>query len=435
MNATAGLWLRWAGASLMVTCAVLASSSLMAAPTPYDEPRTTAAGSLSLGIASSSRNLDDKNWFEVPRLNLRLTHALAPGVFFKIDFDASSRTAHGGDHPVIAREAYLAYRDGPVDLKMGLQIVAWGRTDVLNPTDNLTPFRYNWLTMTDEEQRLGSFGFRLGYRTAYGRVTAVILPLFRPSVSPLGDTNPVRISEHKPNDPVNTVGLKFEQDGSTVEWSISYLHGPSLRPNLVPTSDFERSLQADLRHPKSNVFGADLSAPWRSIIIRAEAAYSRYSNCCEVDGVDFRRHDNLFVVAGVEKALPGQLRLIGQVFEKRFFDVQGKPVVGSPLRELALGASTLNDESRRSLTGLSFGLYPSQLATAYSATLDGAWIFQTKDFVLRPRFHWILTEAVSINLVGDIYHGDDRAPFGRLHRNSLFMANLQYSFAHEWGRH
>ncbi|MGQ0621186.1 MAG: DUF1302 family protein [Panacagrimonas sp.] len=180
-----------------------------AEPTPYAQQRLKLSGSLSMGASSSNRELDDERSIAVPRVSLKLTQALAPGVYFRYDVDASSRDAHGGGDAVALREAFLNYSDGPLDFRLGVQTIAWGRTDILNPTDNLTPYRYNWLGMTDADQRVGSVAARGSYRTPIGQITGVVLPLFRPSKLPLGDTRPVRIRESEPEEPVDALGLKF----------------------------------------------------------------------------------------------------------------------------------------------------------------------------------------------------------------------------------
>ena len=56
----------------------------------------------------------------------------------------------------VIREAYLDLSHGPLDLRIGKQIIAWGRADRINPTDNLTPRDYTLLVPDDDDQRLGT---------------------------------------------------------------------------------------------------------------------------------------------------------------------------------------------------------------------------------------------------------------------------------------
>ncbi|MGQ0618671.1 MAG: hypothetical protein ACT4QA_01955 [Panacagrimonas sp.] len=407
---------------------------VFAEPRPYAQQRLKLSGSLSMGAASSNRELNDDRSIAVPRVSLKLTQALAPGVYFRYDLDAASRDAHGGGDAVALREAFLNYSDGPLDLRIGVQTIAWGRTDILNPTDNLTPYRYTWLGLTDGDQRVGSFAARASYRTPVGQVTGVVLPLFRPSLVPLGDTGPVRVREIKPEEPVGAYGLKLERQGSSLEWSISYFRGHSLRPNLVPAPDFADSLVLNLRHPRVDILGVDFAMPWRSLILRGEAAYTRADECCDFAGIELRKSDNAFAVLGMERAL-GAWRLVSQAFHKQNFDDAARPRGVPPLLgALARGSDILNEEARPAYSGLSVGAYPASLGTRFSASVDAAWIVQTHDYVLRPRLTLILRDDVSINLAADLYGGDEEGPLGLLGDNSLVMANVQFSFSREWGR-
>jgi len=51
------------------------------------------------------------------------------------------------------REAYIDAYLGPLDLRLGRQIIAWGRADLLNPTDNLTPRNMMVLCYSGAESR------------------------------------------------------------------------------------------------------------------------------------------------------------------------------------------------------------------------------------------------------------------------------------------
>lgn len=388
-----------------------------------------------MGVASSNRLLDDDRSVSVPKGALKITHSLAPGVYFRYDLAASSRDAHGGNDPVALREAYLNYSDGPFDFRIGLQTIAWGRTDVLNPTDNLTPYRYTWLTMSDADQRVGSAGVKLGYRTRLGQITAVALPLFRPTITSLGDTGPITIREKEPEEPLGTVGLRWEHQNERLEWSVSYLHGHSLRPNLMPAQNFDTSLVAELQHPKVDILGADFAAPWRSLIIRGEAAYTRADDCCDYAGIEFRKRDNAFAVLGVETAVISGWRLLAQGFHKKSFEDAALLTGASPILDaIARGSDILNEEVRSELSGLSVGFYPAGLGTRFTGSFDAAWVAQTDDYVLRPRFTVILSDAWTVNLAADLYDGDKEGPLGRLSDNSLVMGNVQYSFSRDWGR-
>jgi hypothetical protein len=58
------------------------------------------------------------------------------------------------------REAYVNAYVGPVDLRLGKQIIVWGRADALNPTNNLTPVDFRIRSPLEDDIRLGNVGAR-----------------------------------------------------------------------------------------------------------------------------------------------------------------------------------------------------------------------------------------------------------------------------------
>ncbi len=53
------------------------------------------------------------------------------------------------------REAYVNAYAGPLSLRLGQQIVVWGRADALNPTSNLTPVDFRIRSPLEDDLRAG----------------------------------------------------------------------------------------------------------------------------------------------------------------------------------------------------------------------------------------------------------------------------------------
>ena len=58
------------------------------------------------------------------------------------------------------REAYVDLRLKRWDVRIGKQIIAWGRADRINPTDNLTPRDFTLLVPEEDDNRFGSSAVR-----------------------------------------------------------------------------------------------------------------------------------------------------------------------------------------------------------------------------------------------------------------------------------
>src|SRR5262249_15827903 len=114
------------------------------------------SGSLRAGYWSASRSLNDSThlataalWLKAePRLGRHMALTGEGWLRNEALFQADETSGE-------LREAYLDVSVGAVDLRLGKQLIVWGRADRLNPTDNLTPRNFTLLVPEDDDQRLG----------------------------------------------------------------------------------------------------------------------------------------------------------------------------------------------------------------------------------------------------------------------------------------
>ena len=78
------------------------------------------------------------------------------------------------------REAYVNTYLGPFDLRLGQQIIVWGRADALNPTNNLTPVDFRIRSPLEDDIRLGNVGARAFLRLGPVRLEGVWMPIYSP---------------------------------------------------------------------------------------------------------------------------------------------------------------------------------------------------------------------------------------------------------------
>jgi hypothetical protein len=122
-----------------------------------------------------------KRWAKV-RLEARLTHWVScerPGsdqVLWLGNGEAWRSRAE-----VELGEAYVDLYLGPVDLRLGQQIVSWGLSELINPNDVVNPrdLRQGLLAF-DDDLRLPVLAVRASYHWRWLKVEAVWLPLFKP---------------------------------------------------------------------------------------------------------------------------------------------------------------------------------------------------------------------------------------------------------------
>ena len=140
-------------------------------------------GSLRSGYWSSNRLYDDRGNIGTASTWLKLDKRFENGLgIFAEAYGGREDFRSDGTGVTRVREAYLDARAGALDFRIGQQIIAWGRTDRLNPTDNLTPRDTRLLAADIDEDRFGSLAAKASWNLdAFTSVTGVWLPEFRPN--------------------------------------------------------------------------------------------------------------------------------------------------------------------------------------------------------------------------------------------------------------
>jgi hypothetical protein len=183
------------------------------------------------------------------------------------------------------REAYANAYLGPVDLRLGKQIIVWGRADLLNPTNNLTPNDMRIRSPIEDDRRIGNVGARAIVRLQPlpMRFEAVWMPFFVPSeLPPVSLPSFVSFADPVYPEPAARNGLgagRLHLELPSVEMSISYLQGPAPLPGLTLTSvtyGLDPSVKVSRTAYRHQVIGFDFSTAIGDIVaIRGEAAYRR----------------------------------------------------------------------------------------------------------------------------------------------------------------
>ena len=184
------------------------------------------------------------------------------------------------------REAYVNTYLGPVDLRLGKQIIVWGRADLLNPTANLTPNDLHVRSPIEDDRRIGNIAARANLRLAPVRLEGVWIPTYSATVLPPIDL-PQYVYYGDPNFPKPELdkGLlagRVHLELPSIDMSVSYLHGYAPLPGLTYVP---KSLTFSTTNPsvliartayKQQVVGFDFSTAIGDIVaLRGEAAYRK----------------------------------------------------------------------------------------------------------------------------------------------------------------
>ncbi|WP_455379346.1 hypothetical protein [Petrachloros mirabilis] len=324
-------------------------------------------------------------------------------------------------------EGYTNFYGRTVDVRLGKQIITWGRADALNPTDNLTPKDFTLLSAKDEdERRTGSWATKANYYLGAYTLSATWIPIFNPNRIPLTAPPGITITEEKRDTGDWTdqgFAIKLDHTGGDLDWSVSYYYGRDLNPVGIPTSP----TSAVLIHTRTNVFGFDLARSVGRYGVRAEAAYTQTQN---PDGTNpFIKKPNFYAVEGVDRDLTEDLNVNLQVYQRIIVNYRDPFAIQDPIiQNAAVLDATFNNQLNRYQWGLAGRVKATALNKTLEAQLLGQWNQPRSDFFIRPSLAYAFTDVWKGYIGWDVFNGQQHSFFGRLQPATSFFGEVRATF-------
>jgi hypothetical protein len=319
---------------------------------------------------------------------------------FRVDW-----SDRGRQRPLLSiRRLSAQYHRGGLTVEVGKQLVRWGRTDIVNPTDRFAP--RDFVTVVEDEF-LGVQAVRGTWEQGSHTLDAVWSPRLTPSRVPLANQRWVIAPAGAPALPVvrtipqgSQAGLRWSRSGY-VEFSAAFYHG------FDPLPAFELdAAQFSIRqyHPKLRMAGGDFAVPLPWLTLKTEAAH--------FSSADDRIDEYLLYVVQLE-------RQSGEWF---FVGGYGGEIVTSE----ALPSADFNPDRGRTRTFLGRAGYTIDtnrsvaMEAALRQTGDGAWV--KGEYSQAFGQHWRLTAGFSL------IRGETTDFLGQYRRNSHGSIAVRYSF-------
>ena len=354
------------------------------------------------------------------------------------------------------REAYVDLFAGLLDVRVGKQIIVWGRADAFNPTNNLMPIDMRIRSPIEDDRRVGNFAARTYINLDPFRIEGVWLPLYVPTQYPA-----FVLSEYGDlvtfADPVfpgtglddGSIAGRAHLELPDVEASVSYVNGYAPLPGF-DLSDFTVGPAANINLRRTayrqHVAGADFSTAVSDIVaVRGEVAYRHPMSYADRS---YAPRPDLQYVLGLDRAF-GSLTLLVQYMGRYTFDWQKEGSNASPQqiynlqRGNALVEAQAEIDIRDSLKGTNQMLFSQLAAVQHLVTVRGEWRllhedlalsalamvnFTTKEWLLFPKLAYQISDALSTYVGAEIYAGPNGTLFNRISQLSAGFAELRYSF-------
>jgi hypothetical protein len=346
------------------------------------------------------------------------------------------------------REAYVTYAKNGWELRAGQQIIPWGKSDAINPTDFLTAKDMTFFNPDEEVRRKGAVSLWLGFTPSQGAspwsFTVVATPVFAKTqllISPLAVPSGVTLSG-SPIDPPETLGntetaIKVAYAASQWDASLIAFRGFNHMPEftLLGVSGTPSAPVAGVGqtfHP-IRAAGGDASFTTGKWVFRAETAYAWTEND---DGANpLIQPSHWDSVVGVERPVGDDFRLQGQ-FVYRYIPAfapassagGATPVLAQLNQGIAQANALLLAYQDRSRPGATFRAGYSNEDNGIDAEIFVLGNFVGGDYLLRPKFSYHWTQALLTTLGVEWYGGPDDRPLGTMKPFSSVFTEAKYSF-------
>jgi len=404
-----------------------------AAPQPGLFERLRDEGRLTLAVRSeyfsSSRSLDDETGLLGAAVEGRVRLELAAGVEAVVDARLHDPELGGsGSLDSVLRDGYLSLHNDRLDVRLGRQIVAWGRADGLNPTDNLTPRDYTVLLPYEDDQRFGTTALRADWTLSESlTVTAFTTPYFQPSVVPL-PAGYVYLDSRPPRTLADSeLALRLNRAGGEVDWSASYFHGYSLLPDGTSAGSVGGVPAVALHYDAIDVLGGDVATNVGRYGLRAEIAYTWTD---DPDGADPTvKNPFLYYVAGIDRTFGESLNINFQALGIHVRSWSDPESIADPvLRAVAVQNAIIDRQQRAATYGATLRISHRWLNDALSAELLAVHYVDPASTYVRPLVSYALTDHFKLAVGGEWYEGDPNSFFGYLRDNRGVFLELRWNY-------
>ncbi len=385
------------------------------------------SGSARAAYWSSSRFVDDEKNLGSGALWLKWSKQLPHGIgLYAQGWARSDNVFKGTDKKYLMREAYADYALGSWDFRLGRQIIAWGRADRVNPTDNLTPRDFKILVPEDDDNRFGALAAKARYSFGDYSITGVWLPDFRANKFPFPKQAGVSYEENFPGSH-RTLAAKFERSGKDLDWSLSYYDGFDLNPDISVKSAGPTGVTMLLSHHRYRVLGADAATALGRNGLRGEIAYAQTEDS---DGNDlFIKNPFVWGVVGVERTFLSYLNVNLQYFFRYVTKWEDPTNVANPtLKDVALTQAVINNQRDKTQHGLTFRVSNKWLNETLEGEIAGILDATRKGYLLRPKMIYAINDKWKAVAGFDYYGGPDDSFFGRLEKNRAAYVEAIYGF-------
>ena len=376
------------------------------------------------------------------QMNIKKTFGDAGELFSSFDFDANDLrffqngfNSRGGELEIYPVEAYVNLYFPIVDVRLGKQFIFWGKTDWINPTDNINPWDYENISSEIEDYRLPVTALKTDWY--FGPVTLETdwIPIFLPHRIPietgvLQKGNPQRhIPEVVAAPPVyptptlrhSQAAVRLMHSVRGIDYSLSFYSGFDHQFSMI--SHFnpqENELNLTPEFKPLRVLGADFQKIFGRWGIKGEGAYFRTA---DPDGTNPEIANPHFkYVLGNDWTVSDRLSLTFQWVQ----DIQEK--YNRSLEEKAAQQNPTHPEVPDRITSSVSGVLRWNPFDYLTSQFIGVLNLKDKDSFILGFLSYEPADAIRFTLGGLFFTGPANSPFGRMNKEDKVFVEVKFSY-------
>ncbi|MBM9616920.1 hypothetical protein JWJ90_21905 [Desulfobulbus rhabdoformis] len=342
--------------------------------------------------------------------------------------DAEKNWEIASETGVDLHEAWVEHVADNWDLRVGRQIIIWGKADGVQVTDMISPPDYTEsITRELDEIRMPVDSVKFRWLGDMVDTELIWIPVFKAAVMASGD-NPWALQSASPDGVTTLTNSTIEPDSFFTESEFalkisSYLSGLDLAASVFYTwDDFATRyrtvtsvgdnilVELTPRHERLTVFGLEGALPWSEFVFRAEAAYYK-GRYYESESVYHQpqQKDGYKWLGGVDWTPGDDWSVTAQLIGDGILNHDDR--LADPAHATMVTLNVSKDLLHQTLT-VSNMLYWS---------VDDGEIFN------RIKAEYEMRDGLHLSAGVDIFSGDD-GQYGVYEDNSQVWVNVKYSF-------
>ncbi len=326
------------------------------------------------------------------------------------------------------KECFAEYYNDYIEFSIGNKIIKYGTTTGVNPTDNLTPYNYFFLSSDIDDMQMSNFMITSRIKPVHWlNLELVLVPIYKSSIYryDLFDISKNAVFSDNVNPQISFDNMSYSAHISSslpfADIALTGYHGYSTFygfnvVDIEPLPEIKITNRAEFS--KKSSIGIDFSVPIRSWIVNAEVAYNHTKDYKENLYIP---NPDLHYVIGIEKDIR-KLKLIAEYSGRYAIDFTKNiaPSLPSDFSDTLQLLNYMHETVRYESENFNRRIFTQYYKINHLAilTVHGDFFydvlscdlslinnFTTNEKLLRTTIKWKITDNLSSTLGGQIMDG------------------------------